>query len=51
MFTLIDTITSSFLGAIDAGQQAMALYALPILTACAIISWYREYPRASAFET
>src|SRR5262249_18428875 len=43
MFTLIDQITAGFLGAIDAGQQALAVFAIPILTVCATISWYREY--------
>jgi type IV secretion system protein TrbL len=43
MFTLIDTITAGFLGAIDAGQQALAIFAIPILAICALISWYREY--------
>jgi hypothetical protein len=43
MFTLIDAITAGFLGAIDAGQQALAVFALPILAICALISYYREY--------
>jgi type IV secretion system protein TrbL len=43
MLTLIDQITAGFLGAIDAGQQALAVYALPILAVCALISYYREY--------
>jgi len=43
MFTLIDAITAGFLGAIDAGQQALAVFAIPILAVCALISWYREY--------
>ena len=43
MFTLIDAITAGFLGAIDAGQQALAVFAIPILAICALISWYREY--------
>ena len=43
MFTLIDQITAGFLGAIDAGQQALAVFALPILAVCALISYYREY--------
>src|SRR5437870_154673 len=43
MFTLIDAITAGFLGAIDAGQQALAVFALPILAICAPISYYREY--------
>jgi type IV secretory pathway TrbL component len=43
MFTLIDTITAGFLGAIDAGQQALAIFALPILGVCFLISYYREY--------
>jgi type IV secretion system protein TrbL len=43
MFTLIDAITAGFLGAIDAGQQALAVFAIPILALCALISWYREY--------
>jgi len=43
MFTLIDQITAGFLGAIDAGQQALAVFALPILAICALISYYREY--------
>src|SRR2546430_15988990 len=42
MFTLIDAITAGFLGAIDAGQQALAVFALPILAICALISYYRE---------
>jgi type IV secretory pathway TrbL component len=43
MFTLIDTITGAFLAAIDAGQQALAVFALPILGICFLISYYREY--------
>jgi len=43
MFTLIDAITAGFLGAIDAGQQALAVFAIPILAVCALISWSREY--------
>src|SRR5215510_11733896 len=43
MFTLIDAITAGFLSAIDAGQQALAVFALPILALCALISYYREY--------
>src|SRR5215510_31115 len=43
MFTLIDAITAGFLGAIDAGQQVLAVYAMPILAVCALISYYREY--------
>src|SRR5205809_628106 len=43
MFTLIDAITAGFLGAIDAGQQALAVFAIPILAICALISYYREY--------
>ena len=43
MFTLIDNITGSFLGALDVGQQALAVFALPILAICALISYYREY--------
>ena len=39
MFTLIDQITAGFLGAIDAGQQALAVFALPILAICALISY------------
>jgi type IV secretory pathway TrbL component len=43
VITLIDQITAGFLGAIAAGQQALAVFALPILGVCAIISYYREY--------
>src|SRR5207245_10243483 len=43
MFTLIDAITAGFLGAIDAGQQALAVFAIPILAISALISYYREY--------
>src|SRR2546422_278905 len=43
MFTLIDQITAAFLAAIDAGQQALAVFTLPILAVCALISYYREY--------
>jgi type IV secretion system protein TrbL len=43
MLTLIDQITAGFLGAIQAGQHALATFALPILGVCALISYYREY--------
>jgi type IV secretory pathway TrbL component len=44
MLSLIDEITAAFLGAIQAGGQALAVFMLPILGVCAVISWYREYP-------
>lgn len=43
MFTLVDDITAAFLAALQAGGQVLAVFMLPILTVCAVISWYREY--------
>jgi type IV secretion system protein TrbL len=43
VLTLIDQITAGFLSAIQAGQHALAAFALPILGVCALISYYREY--------
>jgi type IV secretory pathway TrbL component len=44
MLTLVDDMTGAFLAALQAGGQALAVFMLPILGVCAIISWYREYP-------
>jgi type IV secretory pathway TrbL component len=43
MLTLIDQIVGVFLAALQAGQQALAVFILPILGVCAVISYYREY--------
>jgi type IV secretion system protein TrbL len=43
MLTLIDTITSALLGALESGWATLAAFMLPILGVCAVISYYREY--------
>jgi len=43
MLTLIDRITAAFLAALQAGGQVLAVFMLPILGVCAVISYYREY--------
>ena len=43
MLTLMDDMTAAFLAAIQAGGQALAVFMLPILSVCALISYYREY--------
>jgi type IV secretory pathway TrbL component len=43
MLFLIDNITSAFLNALQAGGQRLAVFMLPILGVCAVISYYREY--------
>jgi type IV secretory pathway TrbL component len=43
MLFLIDNITAAFLSALQSGGQRLAVFALPILGVCAVISYYREY--------
>jgi type IV secretion system protein TrbL len=43
MLFLIDNITAAFLSAMQTGGKQLAIYMLPILSVCAIISYYREY--------
>lgn len=43
MLSIIDEITAAFLAAIQTGGQALAVFMLPILSVCALISYYREY--------
>jgi type IV secretory pathway TrbL component len=43
MLFLIDNITAAFLNALQSGGQRLAVFMLPILGVCAVISYYREY--------
>jgi type IV secretory pathway TrbL component len=43
MLTFVDDITAAFLAALQAGGLALAVFMLPILSVCALISYYREY--------
>ena len=43
MDILINLLAGAYLGALEAGARALAVYAIPILSIAAVIQWHREW--------